>query len=217
MAEIVRLGRRQLATVGPTELSLRAIARDLGMVSSAVYRYVASRDELLTLLIIDAYDDLGDAVDRALAAAAPPPRAQLHALADAVRQWAGSDPAGYGLLYGTPVPGYHAPADRTTTAGTRVALRLAELCEQAHRDGTLTVRTDRLSEPVQADLDTLRRENGWTMPTTTLARALTAWSSLFGAVSFDVFDQYGAGNLPDRAAFFSHQVDLLADLVGLPG
>jgi len=63
MREIVRIGREQLATVGPADLSLRAVARELGVVSSAVYRYVASRDELLTLLIVDAYDDLGDEVD----------------------------------------------------------------------------------------------------------------------------------------------------------
>ena len=58
---IVELGRRQLVDHGAAGLSLRAIARDLGMVSSAVYRYVSSRDELLTLLLVDAYSDLADA------------------------------------------------------------------------------------------------------------------------------------------------------------
>ena len=64
-AQIVELGRRQLVDHGAAGLSLRAIARDLGMVSSAVYRYVSSRDELLTLLLVDAYSDLADTVDRA--------------------------------------------------------------------------------------------------------------------------------------------------------
>jgi AcrR family transcriptional regulator len=64
-ARIVELGRRQLVDHGAGGLSVRAIARDLGMVSSAVYRYVSSRDELLTLLLVDAYSDLADAVDRA--------------------------------------------------------------------------------------------------------------------------------------------------------
>ena len=63
--EIVEVGRRHLVTEGAAGLSLRAIARELGMVSSAVYRYVASRDDLLTLLIVDAYTDLADAVDQA--------------------------------------------------------------------------------------------------------------------------------------------------------
>ena len=67
--QIIELGRRHLVTEGAAGLSLRAIARDLGMVSSAVYRYVASRDDLLTLLLVDAYSELADAVDRAGATA----------------------------------------------------------------------------------------------------------------------------------------------------
>src|SRR5699024_10544924 len=67
-AEILRLGREQLATGGPANLSLRAIARELGIVSSAIYRYVRSREELLTLLISDGYTSLGEEVDQAVAA-----------------------------------------------------------------------------------------------------------------------------------------------------
>src|SRR5687768_5644222 len=68
VSDIVRLGREHLATHGAAALSLRAVARDLGVVSSAVYRYVANRDELLTLLVVDAYSELGDAVDVAVSA-----------------------------------------------------------------------------------------------------------------------------------------------------
>ena len=71
MRDIVRIGRQHLATDGAAALSLRAVARDLGLVSSAVYRYVASRDELLTLLVVDGYDELGDAVDAALERGGP--------------------------------------------------------------------------------------------------------------------------------------------------
>ena len=62
--EIMREARRQLAEVG-TDLSLRAVARALGMASSAVYRYFASRDELLTALIVETYDTVGEAAERA--------------------------------------------------------------------------------------------------------------------------------------------------------
>ena len=61
-AAIVEIGRKHLVTEGAAGLSLRAVARDLGMVSSAVYRYVQSRDDLLTLLVVDAYTELADAV-----------------------------------------------------------------------------------------------------------------------------------------------------------
>ena len=92
-AQIVELGRRQLATVGAAGLSVRAIARDLGMVSSAVYRYVASRDALLTLLLVDAYSDLADTVGRARAGTDGGWRADVATIAHALRQWA-TGPAG---------------------------------------------------------------------------------------------------------------------------
>ena len=121
VADIVRLGREHLALHGAAALSLRAVARDLGVVSSAVYRYVENREELLTLLLIDAYNELGDEVDAAVGAV---PEAdfggRFTALGCAVRDWALREPARYALLFGSPVPGYRAPAERTTGPGTRV-------------------------------------------------------------------------------------------------
>lgn len=104
-------------------MSLRAIARELGMVSSAVYRYVASRDDLLTLLLVDAYTELADAVEGAQGEA-DGWRAQVHSIAHAARAWAVAAPASWALLYGSPVPGYQAPADRTVGPGTRVIAAL---------------------------------------------------------------------------------------------
>lgn len=213
MREIVRIGREQLAQVGPAELSLRAVARELGVVSSAVYRYVASRDELLTLLIVDAYDELGDTADAAAAAAPRRPRAQLQAVAHAVRDWALREPSRYALLYGTPVPGYRAPAERTTEPGTRVAVLLMAILEGAFADGRLDIGAERLPQDVRRDMDMIRREYALQMPAPVLARGFALWSALFGLVSFDVFDQYGADTLTDRTAFFGHQVDVLAELV----
>ena len=119
-AQIIELGRRHLVEHGAAGLSLRAIARDLGMVSSAVYRYVSSRDELLTLLLVDAYSDLADAVDRARDAVREVWSDDVVAIAHAARDWAVAHPASWALLYGSPVPGYHAPAERTVGPGTRV-------------------------------------------------------------------------------------------------
>src|ERR1700694_86456 len=113
--QIIELGRRHLVTEGAAGLSLRAIARDLGMVSSAVYRYVASRDDLLTLLLIDGYSELAGAVDRARESADGSWRDQVVAIAHAARQWAIAQPASWALLYGSPVPGYHAPPARAST------------------------------------------------------------------------------------------------------
>src|SRR5688572_29714144 len=102
MRDIVRIGREHLATEGAAALSLRAVARDLGLVSSAVYRYVASRDELLTLLVVDGYDELGDAVDAALEQVDRADHAgRLRAIGRAVREWALAEPATYALLFGS--------------------------------------------------------------------------------------------------------------------
>src|SRR5205823_12105109 len=113
-AELVResteIARRQLATEGAAGLSLRAVAREMGMVSSAIYRYFKSRDDLLTTLIIDGYNAVGAAVEKA-GAACPPENyaARWLAACRAVRDWALAHPHEYALVYGSPVPGYEAP------------------------------------------------------------------------------------------------------------
>src|SRR5579859_2435714 len=104
--EIKRVAREHLAAQGP-DLSLRAVARELGVVSSAVYRYFASRDELLTALIIDAYNELGAAAETAEAAVSRRDLAgRWIALGRGIRGWAVANPHEYALLYGSPVPGY---------------------------------------------------------------------------------------------------------------
>lgn len=224
MAEILRLGREHLATDGAAALSLRAIARDLGVVSSAVYRYVASRDELLTLLVVDAYTDLGDAVDAALE---PVPhgdfRGQLTAFGLAVRDWAIREPARYGLIFGTPVPGYRAPAERTTQPGTRVVVRLMGILDGAWRAGSRPEKRaekkddggSRLLGTLAADLERLREENGLEASSEALATGVLVWTSLFGAVSFEVFGQYGPATFTDPEQLFRRHLDVLADLLGL--
>lgn len=218
LAEITRIGREQLATQGAAALSLRAVARDLGVVSSAVYRYVASRDELLTLLVIDGYTELGAEVDAAVDALADDDhRGRLHALSHAVRSWAIREPARYALLFGSPVPGYHAPAERTTGPGTRVIVALVGIIEGAYRAGALTPLSS--SAPVDpglsADLDRIRAEMGLTVPDELLARGVMAWAALFGAINFEVFGQYGADTFADPAALFEHHLTVLDRILGL--
>src|ERR1700742_4446639 len=106
--EIKEEARRQLAAAGADGLSLRAVARELGMVSSALYRYYPSRDDLLTALIIDAYNALGEAAERAVAGPAAARErwvAAWHAIRDGVR----SNSHEYALICGSPVPGSGAP------------------------------------------------------------------------------------------------------------
>ena len=125
--EIKEAARRQLAETGAPQLSLRAVARELGLVSSALYRYFPSRDDLLTALIIDAYDSLGEAAEAAAAAnGTAGPRSGWRAVCHAVRDWARANPHEYALIYGSPVPGYQAPRD-TVGPAARVPLALGQL------------------------------------------------------------------------------------------
>jgi AcrR family transcriptional regulator len=149
--EIKEEARRQLAASGADGLSLRAVAKELGMVSSALYRYYPSRDDLLTVLIIDAYDALGAAVEGAIAAGqaaagrvdptrpdapAPPARDRWIAACHAIRDWARANPHEYALIYGSPVPGYRAP-QATIAPAARVPLAFAGLLGEALARGEL--------------------------------------------------------------------------------
>ncbi|NLE81029.1 MAG: TetR/AcrR family transcriptional regulator [Rhodococcus sp.] len=213
LRDITRIGREQLEQVGAAALSLRAVARDLGVVSSAVYRYVKSRDELLTLLVVDGFDELGSEVDAAVAAASEP-LDQFLALARAVRTWAVREPARYGLLFGSPVPGYDAPSEQTNTPGTRVVVALAKILDRAHRDGALSIDTAEVEPGLAADFERIRGELGLDLPAPLLARGVLVWSSLFGAVNFEVFGQYGPDTFTDPSELYEHQLRVLARIAG---
>lgn len=214
-AQIVELGRRHLVTEGAAGLSLRAIARELGMVSSAVYRYVGSRDELLTLLLVDAYTDLADAVDRAQRDA-DGWREQVLAIAHAARTWAVAAPASWALLYGSPVPGYQAPAERTVGPGTRVVAALFAAVGAGLADGDVVASKTAVGETLSHDFDGLRAEFGFGGDDAVVGACVTLWAGLVGAISLEVFGQYGADTISDPRAMFDLQVRLLTGLLIQP-
>src|SRR6516165_5550969 len=133
--EITEIARRQLATDGAAGLHLRAVAREMGMVSSAIYRYFPSRDDLLTTLIIDGYNAIGAAVEKAEAAWLSEDYAgRWLAACRAVRNWALAHPHEYALVYGSPVPGYQAP-EHTIGPASRAAAVFGKIIGDAYRAG----------------------------------------------------------------------------------
>jgi AcrR family transcriptional regulator len=212
-ARIVELGRRQLVDRGAGGLSVRAIARDLGMVSSAVYRYVSSRDELLTLLLVDAYSDLADTVDRARETVADLWSDDVVAIAPAARRWAVAHPARWALLYGSPVPGYHAPADRTIPVGTRVVGAFFDAVAAGIATGDIRLTNDVAPQPMSSDFERLRREFGFPGDDRVVAKCFLLWAGVLGAINLEVFGQYGADTLTDPAVVFDAQVRLLVDVL----
>ena len=214
-AEIKETARRHLAAHGAANLSLRAVAREVGMVSSAVYRYFASRDELLTALIIDAYDALGEAAEAADAAVDRDDLVgRFRAICSAVRAWALASPHEYALIYGSPVPGYVAPQDTVGPAG-RVTAALIGILADGSGAGILRAQPgDWLPPAVDAEMSRIVGQVGPGIPKVVMARGMIVWAQLFGAVSFEVFGRLDT-IFEDRAAWFDHQVDAMARLVGL--
>jgi AcrR family transcriptional regulator len=194
-------------------LSLRAIARDLGMVSSAVYRYVASRDDLLTLLLVDAYSELADTVDRAAATADGPWRDQLLTMAQAARAWAVDQPASWALLYGSPVPGYRAPRERTVGPGTRVVGAMFDAIGAGIAAGDISQSSVTAGQPLSSDFDRVREEFEFAGDDSAVAKCFLLWAALVGAISLEVFGQYGADTLTEPGAVFDSQVRLLIDML----
>ena len=205
--EIKTVARRHLATEG-ANLSLRAVARDLGMASSAVYRYFASRDELLTALIIDAYDAVGAAAEQAAARGGTPLERWL-AVCHATRDWALANPHEWALIYGSPVPGYQAPRD---TVGSAIRVMLALGTIVAERDGVGRTpaegRFTRELAAAGAQLDP-------PVPGHLVGDTAAGLFHLMGAVSAELFGQLNNTVEEDRRGFFEYQMRGAATLAGL--
>jgi AcrR family transcriptional regulator len=212
--QIKEIAREHLAVDGPN-LSLRAVARDLGVVSSAVYRYFASRDELLTALVLDGYTALADAIEAAESAVA---RRDLggrwNAIGHAAREWALENQHEYALLYGSPVPGYEAPADTIEPATRPVVVAMSVLRDGVER-GVVELPADRLPRAVRADLDGIRATPGFEdVPAALLARGMSMWALLFGTISFELFGRL-TNAITDFDAYFDHQLRVMTRYLGL--
>ena len=237
--EIKAVARRQLATVGAQGLSLRAVSRELGMVSSALYRYFPSRDDLLTVLIIDAYDALGEAAEAAaiksgasfaVGGATPdaePPDGGLApapgswdplqtwvAVFSAVRDWARSNPQQYALIYGSPVLGYQAP-QTTVQPAIRVPILMLGILQQAHAEGRLAPLDD-APEPdgVLAGQVAVLVGLAPGVPPSVLLRMVIVWTQLFGMINFELFGQL-VGSMDPADEFFASATRQMAAFVGV--
>jgi AcrR family transcriptional regulator len=212
---IKQVARHHLAVEGPN-LSLRSVARDLGVVSSAVYRYFDSRDELLTALIVDAYTAMAVAIEQAEAAVRRGDLAgRWTALGTAARAWSREHQHEYGLLYGTPVPGYAAPPATIEPANRPVLVAMAILRDGV-TSGTIEVPRDRLPAPVRADIERVASEPGFRgVPPTLLARAFTGWALLFGTISFELFGRL-TNAITDYDSYFEHELRLIGRYLGIP-
>lgn len=214
--EIKETARRDLERDGAAGISLRAVARELGMVSSAVYRYFASRDELLTALIVDAYGSIGEVAEQALSRAQDAGEdhgGQWLQVGRAVRAWATAHPQEWALVYGSPVVGYEAPQD-TIEPAARIAVVLASIAAEAAAAGELatlpsSAPTPLVEDPV-AELTGGRSAGPPDLP----ERALTMWISLIGTINFELFGHLH-NVVTDGDRYFDAAMALAAETIGL--
>jgi AcrR family transcriptional regulator len=193
----------QLAQSGPAGVSVNAIGRELGVTGPALYRYFASRDALLTELVIDAYTDLATALGAAIAKTrSRVPRRRFEALARTYRAWALAQPHRYRLLFGPPLPGYDAHAERLIGAAqASMDLLIGTLPD--HGNGT------RPTRELAAELSRWADKRGIQVQAATALRAVLTWSRLHGFVSLEIAGNYvSMGIDPDQ--LFETELSALA-------
>jgi AcrR family transcriptional regulator len=226
-AEILTVARDHLAREGAAALSLRSVARDLGMAPSALYRYFNGRDALLSALILSAYESLAAEAERAAAAAERVGAAggagdaqRWAAVPRALRAWALAHPHEWGLVFGTPVPGYEAPQE-TIAPYARIAIALARPVLAATDAGRLRPgrarsrpRSGPASDPLAASVAPVADAVLPGLPLETVVAVIEAWTLLVGLVSLEVFGHW-RNTILEPGLFFEAAISDAAAAVGL--
>jgi len=198
--EVKRAALGQLAAGGPQALSVNAIAKQLGVSGPALYRYFAGRDALLTELVIDAYDDLAQAVEAALGKAGDTPADRIGEFVHAYRAWAVEQPHRYRLLYSRPLPGYDAHSERIVAASQRLMVALLA-----------ALPADAAAEPPAALREQLGRwaeSRGLDVDAPLARRAIQSWARMHGLVSLEIEGNFGSMGL-DPAPFYDAEIEAL--------
>jgi len=209
--------RAHIASEGASGLSLRAVARELKMASSAIYRYFPSREALLTALIVDAYDTLGAQVEEAEATCNRDDfEDRWLTVAHAVRDWALENPNEYALIYGSPVPGYAAPED-TVGPATRVPVVMFRLLADMVEAGVAVAAPDPIvvDEVLAAEFESVASAAGVSAPPGLVASGMASWAQTFGLISFELFGHLENVVTPqNRRVFFDHAMRAAAARLG---
>ena len=183
--------RAQMASEGTASLSLRAVARALDVTAPALYRYFADRDDLITDLIVDAFNALADAL---VAADAEQARddygARLIATLLMYRRWAIEQPADFQLIYGNPIPGYEAPSEITVPAASRPFQLVIDILGAANDAGILQPTAEYLDIPddIEAHLAALSEQDGYHQPPLLLYITVIGWSRIHGLIALELLN-----------------------------
>ena len=219
-SQILAVARDHVARDGAAALSLRSVARDLEMAPSALYRYFDGRDALLSALILAAYESLAAEAERAAEAAEVSEvggAERFLVVVRAMRAWALANPHEWGLVFGTPIPGYHAP-EATVVPYARVAAAMVRPLVAAQAAGRLAAVAERTVTPELAAAVAPVTEGLFPegMPAEEVVVAVQAWTTVVGLVSLEVFGHW-RNTILDPSEFFEATAHRLAVAMGLAG
>jgi AcrR family transcriptional regulator len=221
-AQIKAVAFRRLAELGSEGLSLRAIARELSITAPAIYNYFPRLEDLITALIVDAFTALGNAL--AAARDAYPANDhfnRINATGIAYREWACTYPEQYNLIFGTPIPGYHAPEEITQPAAERGLSILIGVLEDAWRAGKIRV-DEKLLANQPALAGQIRQWQQYTRPNSQPSSdafivlyymATTIWTRVHGLVSLELYRQYPLTIQPEQ--IFQRELSRIQAELGL--
>lgn len=215
--EIKTVARRQMAEQGEASLSLNAIAREMGLTPPALYRYFDSRDALITALIVDAFGALAEGLEKALAETQGPFAARFTKLARTYRDWAMAHPHDYALIYGTPIPGYHAPAEVTVPVASRVLTALALFFKEAWDAGRLTLPAAYATLPAPLKKAATTAVGDYSKDKNApnvLAVTLSVRARLHGLVWAELFQQFPVGTA-EAGYLYGLEVNAVSDWLQL--
>jgi len=206
--EVKEAALRQLAEAGPGALSISAIGKQLGVSGPALYRYFASRDDLLTELVIDAYHDLTNALAAATSYVPDDrPRGRFEALARAYRRWALAEPHRYRLLFGPPLPGYEAHAQRLVEASWAAMNLLLEVLRG------FAAGAAEPSGPLASELTAWAQQGNQRVDPGTALHAILIWSQLHGIVSLEIAGNFASMSI-DADQLFEIQLAAITATLG---
>ncbi|MCM6776754.1 TetR/AcrR family transcriptional regulator [Nocardia sp. CDC159] len=209
--EIKSLALAQLTADGAGAISLRGIAREMGMTARAIYSYFATRDDLVTALVEEINTSLADALERARDEAADP-GARLFAWGIALREWALANPAGFRLVYGDPIPGYRPPVDGPAErAARRVCGGLNRLVAELCPDPVEPVGSVEWSH-FPADYVAKVRAEAPEISPAVAALALRVWGRIHGLVTLEVYGQLRSVSNDPAALQRADLLDLVEQL-----
>jgi AcrR family transcriptional regulator len=210
--EIKTIARRQMAEQGTAAISLRGIAREMEVTPTALYRYFASYDDLLTELILEAYHAHADALEAAdRTVEAENYKGRLHAVLIAFRQWAIEHPTDFQLIYGNPIPGYHAPDEPTVQAVRRNMAVVVAILNSAMCAGKLKPQDSTMPDSVAKQIT---RVNSYNVPDMLVYIGMTGWSRIHGIIMLELFNHI-QNVVGDTEAFYRHQIQSLITDIGL--